>query len=270
MKLDHLSWTQLSCLSRCGEQYRRRYGLKEKTPPGIALIRGRSTHKAQEKNLIHKLEEGELLSRDQVRQIASDEFDEAATGEYVIDGLYSGLSVSEALGRGKDEAVSLAGLHSDVVAPLIEPAAVEVRIEIPQSEQMPCTFVSILDLVEQGDVIVDTKTASKSPGKSDADLSDQLTGQCLAFYARHGKPSPTQRFDFLVRTPTGKLKHVPLETTRSRDDLAVFVRRVQAAHKMIEAEVFIPTSQDNWACSPRWCGYASTCRYYRGQPRPTS
>ncbi|MHC4715083.1 MAG: PD-(D/E)XK nuclease family protein [Planctomycetota bacterium] len=271
MELGHLSWSQINTLNRCGEQYRRRYCEGERVPPGIALLRGRATHRANEKNLLAKMDTGELLPVDAVLQAASDAFDEAAEGEFVIDGDYEGMEIAEALGTAKDESVALAGLHAEQVAPEIEPTAIEVRIEIPPSDSLPVQFVSILDLIDGGAAIRDTKTTRKSPPGDAAHMNDQLSGQDLAFRARYQKPPEELSLDYLVRTAKKKeLKHVRLPTTRTQADLAVFVRRAQAAIQMIEAEVFLPAPADSWACTTRFCGYAETCPFYRGRPKPTT
>lgn len=271
MELKHLSWSQMNTLQRCGEQYRRRYVKRDVVPPGIALLRGRATHKANEKNLLAKMETGELLTVDDVLQAASDAFDEQASGEFLIDGDYEGMEIAEALGTAKDESVALAGLHAEKVAPSIEPTAIEVRIEIPPSNSLPVKFVSILDLIDRSVAVRDTKTTRKSPQADAAHGSDQLSGQALAFRARYRKPPEELSLDYLVRTTKKKeTKHVRLPTERTVADLGVFVRRAQAATRMIEVEVFLPAPADSWACSPRWCGYAETCPYYRGRPRPTT
>lgn len=274
MKLKHLSWSQMNLLAKCGEQYRRRYVIGEKLPPGIAMLRGRSIHKANEANLVHKMRHGALLEVDDVKQRAVDELSgSVSAGDFVVDGDYAEMGIKDAISRAKDEAVDLAGLHAEEIAPAIEPDAIEVRIELPSSEILPVPFVSILDLVDkaEGDVMIrDTKTTAKAPPRNAADTSDQLTSQDLAYRARYGQPPHGLSLDYLIRTRNGGIKKDRLETQRTDSDLWTFLQRANAARKMIEAEVFLPTSQDNWACSVKWCGYAPTCPYFRGRRRPTT
>jgi hypothetical protein len=258
-------------LYRCGEQYRRRYGEGERLPPGIALVRGKSVHSANERNLVQKLETGELLSVAEVRDLAADSFDkEVKGGGFVIDGEYAKMPVRKALDTAKDEAVDLSGLHAEQVAPSIQPTAIEVRIELPPSQALEVPFISILDVIDDGTKIRDTKTTRKSPPSEAAHLSDQLTSQDLAYRARYHREPEELSLDYLVRTPSGKLTPSRLTTHRSKADLGTFLRRAQAALRMIEAEVFLPAPQDAWVCSERWCGYTSTCPYYRGRSRPTT
>jgi hypothetical protein len=271
MKLDHISHSQISTLSKCGEQYRRRYVEGEKLPPGFAQIRGGAVHYPIEKNMLHKMETGELLSLDEVRQLAADAIDSRLAGEIRLDGDYTERGLAAARGLVKDEVVQLAGLHATKVAPSIVPTAIEVRIEVPPSAALPVTLVGILDLIDGGDRIRDTKTKQKSPSEGDADLSDQLTAYDLLFRALYGQAPKDLVLDHLVRTPgRGELKVVSQATTRSISDLGVYLRRVEAAVRAVDAEIFLPAPQDSWSCSERHCGYATSCLFFRGRPRPQS
>lgn len=276
MEPKHLSWSQINTLHRCGEQYRRSYIEREISPPGVALLRGRATHKAQERNLLTKLETGELLEPEEVRQIASDAFDSELDAEYVIDGNYGamvedGQTEDQVVGFARTEAVELAGFHAEKVAPEIDPTAIEVRIEIPPSESLPVEFVSILDVIHRDTTILDTKTTAKSPSRDQAHTSEQLTSQGLAFTARYGREPEGLALDYLVRTPKrGDLKHVRLPTTRTRQDMRSFVFRANAALRSIQEEVFLPAPTDSWQCSEKFCGYTQDCPFFRGRPRPTN
>jgi hypothetical protein len=272
MDIDHLSWSQMNTVEMCGERYRRRYGLKDIVPPGIALPRGKATHKSIEKNLTSKMETGSLLSMDEVYATAGDAFDAyTEDGAFVCDGPYEDMPVEVAVGKAKDEAVALAGLHATDVAPQIAPTAVEQRIEVAPSEVLPVTFVSILDSVDNGITIRDVKTSQRSPGSAAANESEQLTGQELAFRAEYGKESAGLALDYLVMTPKkGDLKYIHQETQRTDEDINVFLHRAQAVLRSIEAEVFLPAPVDHWTCSPRFCGYFDTCKYAAGRKRPTT
>lgn len=270
MQLEHFSYSQLRMLSACGEQYRRRYIGGEKTPPGIALHRGTAIHKSQEVNLKHKAASGELLSVEEVVQIASDTFKLQMKGPYTIGGQYEELTPEEARAMAYVETTDLARLHAEEVAPLVDPREMEVRIEIPAGGDMPVKFISIIDLID-GETIADTKSKQKSPSKGDADESTQLTSQRLAYTAAYGKPPGGLRLDTLVRTPKkGECKYAPLKTTRTPGAMDALVARIQSAVTMIEKEIFLPAPDDSWACSTKWCGYAATCPFFRGRNRPTT
>lgn len=270
MKLEHYSGSQHGMIYRCGEQYRRRYGLGDKLPPAIVMVRGRAVHTANEANMLAKMAGGSITV-EEAKDIAFDTFRREASEGYVVDGGYIDWNPVEAAAHAQDDAVHLAALHVEEVAPSITPTATEVRIEIPPSMSLPVKYVAILDVVHESRAPIDTKTKGKAPNANDADVSEQLCGQALAFRARHGRSEDFLRLDILVRTPKQrKMKAYPLKTTRNPEELAAFVDRANAALKMIEAEVFLPASPDAWVCSPTWCGYFSTCAYARGRKRPTS
>jgi hypothetical protein len=273
MKLDHYSTSQHGMIYRCGEQYRRRYGLGDKLAPAIVLIRGRAVHTANEANMIAKID-GDSISVDEARDIAAVTFRrEVRSSGYIVDGEYAkeGFSAEKAEAHAYDDAVALAALHVERVAPTIKPTAVEVRIEVPPSDSLPVKFVSVLDVIHNEIAPIDTKTKSKAPNAGEADKSEQLSGQSLAFRALKGKSEEFLRLDVLKRTfKARKADYHPQTTTRSPDDLAVFVKRANAALRMIEAEVFLPCPADSWVCDPLWCGYYDSCPYARGRKRPTS
>jgi len=272
MTPEYWSGTRQGMIDKCGEQYRRRYGLGEKLPPAIVMVRGSAVHVANEANMLAKMDGGGI-SVEEARDIAASSFDERVSAGYVIDGTYAKekWEPKAAVGHCRDDAVHLAALHVEEVAPTIEPTATEVRIEVQPSDAIPVPFVSILDVIDRGKRPVDTKTKSKAPAERDADVSQQLSGQALAFRAYYGEAEEWLRLDVLVRTPkTRKAKNYPLKTTRTADDLAVFVRRVRTAISSVEAEIFLPAPADHWVCNPLWCGYYETCPYARGRSRPSS
>jgi len=271
VKLTRISPSQIGMLGKCGEQYRRRYVEGEILAPGIAQIRGRSTHATNEKNLIHKLETGVLLPLDEVRQLAAESVDAALAGEFVLDGDYEEVGLTAARGMVKDEVISLSTLHATQLAPLAEPEAIELKVEVPPSDVLPVTLVGVIDLIDRSRGVRDTKTAQKSPNADAAHNSDQLTTYDLLHRAHKKSPPAGLGLDHLIRTPKkGELRVVSQETSRTIEDLGVFVRRANAAVRSIESEVFLPAPQDHWACSLKWCGFASTCPYFRGRPRPTT
>jgi hypothetical protein len=273
MELEHYSTSQHGTIYRCGEQYRRRYGEGEKLQPAIVLLRGGAVHEANEAHMIAKIE-GDPFSVEEARDIAATAFRRKVSADgYVVDGEYAkeGFSAAKAEAHAYDDAVALAALHVTHVAPTITPTAVEVRIEVPPCDSLPVKFVSVLDTIHAGVAPIDTKTKSKAPNASDADKSEQLSGQAIAFRALYGRDEDFLRLDVLKRTfKARKADYHPQTTKRTRQDLLAFLARANAALRMIKAEVFLPAPADSWACDPLWCGYYNSCPYVRGRKRPTS
>lgn len=261
----YLSVTQLDMLSKCGEQYRRRYLEGEIIPPGIALVVGSATDKAVSSDLQHKVDTGELLEAEAVSEIARD------TVVVTVD--HSGILLTEeelslglkaVKGQAVDKAVRLALLHHRGLAPHLEPTHVQRwwRIEL---DGYPRDLVGIIDVQEGARAVRDTKTASKSPAADAAHSSDQLTMYAMACQVLDGAIPERLTLDHLVDTKEPKL--VTLETTRQVEDFLPILSRVETALNAIEKGVFVPARQQDWWCSTKWCGYADTCRYFRASSR---
>ena len=69
-KRPHISPSQISMYSRCGEQFRRRYLAKDIVPPGVALIKGSAVHKGIETNNEQKMESWADLPKDDIVEAA--------------------------------------------------------------------------------------------------------------------------------------------------------------------------------------------------------
>jgi hypothetical protein len=136
-------------------------------------------------------------------------------------------------------------------------------------------FVGEQDIQEKiGDLLVirDTKTSAKSPTPSfldgndkagTADDSEQLTAYAVASHVVDGKLPDRMVLDFLVRTNAAKptVKYVPTATTRSMDDVQVFLNRFTNLIHAMKTGVFVPANQSWWGCSARWCGFFDICPY---------
>lgn len=274
MKVERLSPSQESTLANCGQQYAFRYVEKRRVAPGFAMFRGRAVHSGVETNMLHKMQTGEVMPVADVKDAARAALDtEISSGEAVLDGDYQGMSLKDAKGVLTDEVVGLSGLHAEELAPIIQPTAIEVRVEMAPSELMPFQYVGVLDLIDGSTKIRDTKTKRASPPKTQAAKSPQLSSYAMLFLAKYGKLPSELDLDVLIRTPgRGEVKKVIQPTTRDSEDVQIAIRRSQRAAEVIESERFLPASPDSWICDVKWCGYAreGICPYFRKSERPTT
>lgn len=253
MSKPHLSHTQIEMLSKCGYQYDFRYVQGIRSPPGVQLTIGKGVHGAVEKDLGRKMEWGGLLPDDAIADFAAD----ATKREWEKDPPKPEEEGEPAdLGGAVDSAIALAELHHRVVAPGIEPVAVERRfmLELPD---FPFDIEGQVDVEEDG-VIHDTKTASKAPQADVAETSDQLTLYDLEASVR-GAPARKVVLDVLVKTKIPKA--LKLESYRTPDDHARFLRKVEVAAKVIQSGAFMPAPRSSWWCSKKWCGYWDRCPF---------
>lgn len=262
MSKPQLHWTQISMYTNCGEQYRRRYIEGEKIPPGIALIIGSSTHKSVEHNMKHKFETGELVSLEEVQDVARDATTNRFNEEDVrLSEEEKQKGINLVLAEAVDTTVALAGLHHGTLAPAIEPAKIE-SAWVMEISGYDYDLAGRIDLKEKNGTVRDVKTTGKAPSVGQADKMDQLTLYALGDWVLEGKTViPPLAVDFLVKTKIPKA--ITQTTTRDREDFQTLLARIEAVSLGLERGVFPPTSRDNWLCNPKWCGYFQTCRYVK-------
>ncbi len=268
----HLSASSLRMYEDCGEQYRRRYIENEKIPPGIAMIRGSSVDDSVTENLQSVISSGRMLNREHALTIGEESIKNRMNNEEV---LFSEEEVAEGIKTVKanaiDSVVNLSKLHYDEVAETLNPSHVQLRW-ILELTGFPFDLLGYMDVVEQfftddklaliALTVRDTKVSGKSPNGDAADISEQLTMYAMAAWKKWGI-IPKVFLDFLTETPkTKERKYVPKESTRTKSDFQAVMNRLEAMANGIEKEVFMPCSSDHWRCSTKWCGYASSCRYF--------
>ncbi len=139
--------------------------------------------------------------------------------------------------------------------------------DIVEEKAMPVGYHDIMGHL----TIRDTKTSGKSPTKSlmdgntqpgIADDSDQLTTYALASLVLDNKLPDLMVLDYLVYTPARHdTKYVPTKTTRTMEDLNVFLNRFANAVHAYRRGIFVPAKADWWGCSEKYCGYWNMCPY---------
>jgi hypothetical protein len=255
----HLSISQLTMLSRCGEQYRRRYIEHEIRPPAVAMLVGRATDESVNQNLKNKIDTGELLERANVSDIARDAFVSSWEGGVALSDEELAQGLKTVRGAALDKSVRLSLLHADVRAPSIQPTAIQRywRVELKGYSR---DLVGVIDIQEGLKSVRDTKTAAKTPPKTIAETDDQLTAYALAVRVLEGKAPERVALDYLVDLKSGAKAPV-FESVRDDSDFQTFLNRLETAMEGIEKGVFIPANPNEWCCSKKWCGWWDVCKY---------
>jgi len=143
-----------------------------------------------------------------------------------------------------------------------KPVAVEQPFELdladPETgEVLDVRLRGVVDLVEDGDVLVDLKTAGRTLESGGLERHLQLSAYALAFLLFKGKV-PRLRLDMLLKTTKPRLERH--ETTRSLEDLSWTARLIREVSLAIEAEHFFPNP--SWRCTE--CEYFAHCQQWRG------
>ena len=294
-----MDWTnsKLYVIQQCGERYRRREIEKDLRPRRTPLVRGTVVHETIRPMVRRRLEDGarqlgtsvEHLGAQLTLSVADRHVllsgalptveevrDTAATAfakEWIPDGIdFDEDEQSEGAAkvgdRIKDTAIDLATLYRTHVAPTLAPKGVEYRVTV-RPKDSDLVIKGTIDLLadEGGDFITDVKSSEKSPDRHAAEDSQQLSLYSLIRYAQTKTIPAGLRLDYLVRTPAKhELKHVPLTTTRDREDMATIVERLNRATEAVQKGVFLGADPSAWWC--RSCEYRGDCPLVRRSRRP--
>ncbi len=262
MTKPHFSVSQLNMLSRCGEQYRRAYVEGERIPPGVAAAKGTAVHRAAEENLSQKIHSHQDISVADAEGAAAAAFDQQVeTYGITLSKEEKSKGEDSVLGEAKDRSVAMAKAHIELQAPLYQPLFCEERVllEIPRSSH---DFLGIIDCIDDKQRVIDWKTTAQRKSQSEADYSLQLTAYALLYNKLTGKGYPEElRLEYLVDSKKRGPQRQMLRTYRSDSSVEALAARIEVAEKLKQAGVFAPVEPGHWCCSPKWCGYWSTCPY---------
>lgn len=243
--MNHISPSQINMYLRCPAQYYFRYVEGLILPPRAAMTRGTAVHRGIEANYRQKIESHEDMSLTEVQDITAAIFDELAEN----------TEWDEDRGKTKDAAIQLIGVYHEELAPTVQPAYIEQRVEIPL-EGTDRTLLGFIDLIDAQDNIRDTKTTKRTPPANTIDKNLQLTAYALAYRTLTGKEEAGVKLDYLIHSKTPKT--VTLEAKRTEDDILRFLGITQGIIRGIEGDVFYP-NPDNYLCNEKWCGYWNEC-----------
>jgi putative RecB family exonuclease len=145
----------------------------------------------------------------------------------------------------------------------VKPIAVEQPFEVdladPETgEVLDVRLRGIVDLVEEGETLVDLKTAARTLEQGGLERHLQLSAYALAFFLLYGSV-PKLRLDMLLKTSKPRLERH--ETTRTVEDLSWIARLISEVSLAIQTEHFYPNP--SWRCSE--CEYFAHCMRWRGK-----
>lgn len=258
MDLTTISPSKIRLLQLCGEAFRRKYLEGQPSWYGTAAAIGIATHQSAENDLTNKVEQGELLSSEEVIDYAADAF------EHVWDTEPIELTKEEkedkhgVHDRSKDQTIQLSWLHHDDLAPEIRPAHLEKRLEL-EVEGFPLTLLGYADVIEEDGTIRDLKTRGKTPRATDAQDDIGLQFYSLIQDTKGERPKELA-LDVLVKTKTPK--RVTVTSPVQKDHDATLGRIERAAH-IIETGAYMPAEPSHWKCSEKFCEFFDDCRWGR-------
>lgn len=258
---EYLSVSQIDMFLRCPYQFYQRYILGKKSPPGVALVEGRSNHVALQANNEHKIATGKDLPAKTMVEAFGDDW--AKAKKEVED--WEGDKPDDVFARGKRMLTS----YASIFAPRFFPELAESTFCVPVG---PIKMLGVKDAL--GTVaamqaasaklrstlpptIVDYKTVGQAKSEKDVDNSLQLSGYAYDHYKNTGLWKVNVGLCSLVKK-NGNVVWVSKPATVQR--ILWFRQVVLSVANAISLGNFPLTSPDGWHCSARFCGYHASCR----------
>lgn len=263
----HFSASQLSMMSRCGEQWRRRYIENEKAPPAVAMLKGTALHHGAEVNFKQKIETFKDLAKDDIIANAVEKLEATFRDDVTLTAEERKIGTKKLLHEATGEVVKLATTHAEEQAPDYQPIKVEQEFRVVMDD---CDYdlLGYIDLIDDTQRVVDLKTSKAKPKAGLADESIQLTGYA-AYQVTQGVYPINVRLDVLTSNKKG-VKRTKVDSVRDANDLRTLGKRIDMAASAIKAGVFMPSIPGTWWCSATWCGYWETCPYVNSERKAKS
>jgi len=252
--MEPVSVSQVQAYLACPLKYRFQY--VDRIPPpwrAAALAFGSSVHAAVEWFHRERLAGG-TPTLDEVLAIFEADWYAANLGSVV----FSDRESKDLLAEKGRELLSLYFTETEGTVPL----RIEDRFEIDlfdpvTGEVLDVRLHGAIDLVEEGDLLVELKTAARTLEQGGLERHLQLSTYALVYFLREGR-IPRLRLDQLVKTKIPRLEHH--ETTRTVEDLAWTARLIAGTARAISARHFYPNP--SWRCTE--CEYFAHCQVWQG------
>lgn len=252
--MEYVSASALQLYLACPLKYRFQYVDKlEKPWRAAALAFGTSVHAA-----VEWFQRERMAGKEPQPAAVLAQFDADWYAQNVDPLVFSDKDSRDSLHEKGHEILRLYVSGTDGVKPVAVEQPFEVPLVDPETgEDLGLMLRGFLDLVEEGDVVVDLKTAARSIGPGDLERHPQLSVYALGYLLLHGK-IPALRLDQLLKTRIARLER--FTTSRSLSDLSWTARLLERAARAIEAGHFYPNP--SWRCGE--CEYFAHCQTWRG------
>lgn len=259
-----ISPTQVLLYGKCPLMYFFRYVEGKRIPPGIALKKGSSYHKAAEHNFVQKIKSGLDLPEKDIVEVAVSEFEKGVQEEELMfTEEEKSIGTDKVIGKTKDAMVPLAQLYSKEIAPSYQPVIVEETVTLDLNEKY--FLFGKIDLGTDKEEIIDLKTGGRAKPANAADIDEQLDMYTLAYFYKLSKLPLAVALDTAIQSETKTKGLVTrrqcLMSKRDEDDIKVTKNRTVLTLNALDAGIFAPCARGSWNCNPKWCGYFMPCMF---------
>ena len=236
-----LSPSQVRCLMDCQGRWWFKYRLRHPDPPTGNMALGKAVHAALLQNFAQKIETREDLPVAGVLALFREAWaDECRRTEFRDDEDPSELAACGG---------ALVVKYMDEVAPEIDPAAVEIRVE---GEIGGVRVQGWIDLLDTDGWIIDIKTAARKPSAIEPDYRFQIATYVQLTAGASGQA----RLDTLVKTKTPAI--VTQGFTVTEQDLRATRTLYPLAQRSMRSQLHMP-NRLSLSCSRRHCSYWRAC-----------
>ena len=219
------------------------------------MLDGRAFHKAQEVALRRKLEDGEIMEVEEVKQVYSDAFDHEKRDKADDYDFTEDLADGVVEGNVKDTGLRAVDHYYSEVGHLIQPHAIEMAA---RTDIAGIPFVVRMDLIETDKTIRDFKKTGKSKPEGEIYSTIQLPAYALAFREIYGETEAKVGLDYVVDLKKGpKIQRLETEGAIPDERIDRLTHTVASLARGISAGIF-PRYELGTSCG--WCSYKDICK----------
>lgn len=253
----HLSFSQLSTLSKCPHQW---YLTRiKKVPYGFsrALAIGKMVDAACNANFYNYIIDKKYLSLIDVLDAAADKW-HAQEKKWSIE------PTDEEFAGVQDEAAEYIRMHYNEYQIKTIPKETQYKVELTRGNLLP--IIGYIDVVEEDGTITDVKTSKKKYADGAATSNRQLLTYWLALEQMKEKGvidfSPgKRRFSVVVKNKKPYIQDITCECDPGKERIVRFWCWVVALNNMLKKGSFAPCTA-GWWCAPKWCDAYAHCKYH--------
>jgi CRISPR/Cas system-associated exonuclease Cas4 (RecB family) len=253
----------------CGIKFQRRYGAifgvwheQEIIAPGIALTLGTNTHFTAQNDFRNLIENGSLLTAEAISDLGRTNLESLWVAGIELDPVEA-FDIKKTHDETVDMAVKLSLLHHNELAPLAKPIEVEKPFVI-ELDGYPINLKGRMDILEE-DAIGDIKTMKADKASVQ---SGQMAMYATAYKLENGRYPSRAYHHKAIKTKTPKA--VVEEIVPDPVWINPLYRRIERLIETVDAvkagyQAFMPADPNHWICSKKYCGYATTCKFWSGK-----
>lgn len=241
---EHISVSQINQYLRCPAQYYFKYVQGMADRPNVAMTFGKSFHKAVEHYFRGKMDYGQEASLSEVQDIFATTINHSKDVEW-------GEDKPDAV---KDEGAKALELYMAEVAPTIQPKFIEQEVRVPFDGY---ELLGYIDLIDQDNTIIDTKTTKKTPSAGMLTNGLQLSAYTMTYQFLTGDDPAGVRLDYIVRLKTPKV--VQIGAKKTSNDVNRFLSIMDRVVGNIADNNFYP-NPTCMSCNPKSCTYFEVCQ----------